>query len=577
MLDVVRASLDDAEIGAWRTRVERVGAELGWVERRCVARRHAGGVLLAISAPADQLLLATEVNEWALCAALVQQDPNRWAGLADALVAAAIDGANPGAELAPALLPVIEENAALARFRTLSAIEAAPRMRALIKAASDRSLPHFADDTELTLGSGRGSRTFALERLPVPSEIPWDELSDIPTALVTGSNGKTTTVRLVAACARAHGWRPGYNCTDGVFIGDETLASGDYSGPAGARLVVRDRRTEAAILEVARGGILRRGLAVARADVAVVTNISSDHFGEYGIDDLAGLADVKLSVAAVLAARGRLVLNADDALLRMKARELALRYGLDSNPAWFARDWDQSYLRKYRTQGAATCGVRDGRLWLQDAHREEDLGLVTAMPLSIRGIAAYNVANLAAAALVAISLGISANTIAAVFARFGENIADNPGRMMRFEFKGAHVLIDYAHNPDGLRGFLSVATQLRGKGRLGLLLGHAGNRQDSDIAELARAAAEFHPDLIVVKEDEAHLRGRAPGEIPRIIRDELLRLGLQESALPVRDNELDAARYALEWARPGDVLALPLHSPNARAAVVSILQGRPEG
>jgi len=214
---------------------------------------------------------------------------------------------------------------------------------------------------------------------------------------------------------------------------------------------------------------------------------------------------------------------------------------------------------------------------LQDAHREEDLGLVTAMPLSIRGIAAYNVANLAAAALVAISLGIPANTIAAVFARFGENIADNPGRMMRFEFKGAHVLIDYAHNPDGLRGFLSVATQLRGKGRLGLLLGHAGNRQDSDIAELARAAAEFHPDLIVVKEDEAHLRGRAPGEIPRIIRDELLRLGLQESALPVRDNELDAARYALEWARPGDVLALPLHSPNARAAVVSILQGRPEG
>jgi UDP-N-acetylmuramyl tripeptide synthase len=337
-------------------------------------------------------------------------------------------------------------------------------------------------------------------------------------------------------------------------------------------LVVRDRRTEAAILEVARGGILRRGLAVSRADVAVVTNISSDHFGEYGIDDLAGLADVKLSVAAVLATRGRLILNADDPLLRMKARELALRYGLDSNPAWFARDWDLSYLRKYRAQGAATCGVRDGRLWLQDRELEQDLGLVTAMPLSIGGIAAYNVANLAAAALVAVSLGIPAGTIAAVFARFGEKIADNPGRMMRFDFKGAHVLVDYAHNPDGLRGFLSVATQLRGKGRLGLLLGHAGNRQDSDITELARAAAEFNPDLIVVKEDEAHLRGRTPGEIPRIIRDELLRLGLQESVLPVRDNEFDAARYALEWARPGDVLALPLHSPTARAAVVSLLQ-----
>jgi cyanophycin synthetase len=482
VLDVVRASLDEAAIGAWRARVERVSAQLGWPDRRTVVRRHAGGVLLAISAPADQLLLATEVNEWALCAALSERDPKRWVALQDALAAAAMDEANPATELAPGVLPVIEESAALARFRQLSAVEAAPKMSALIKAASDRSLPHFADDTELTLGAGKGSRTFALTLLPAPAEVPWSELSDIPTALITGSNGKTTTVRLVAACARAHGWRPGYNCTDGVFIGDETLASGDYSGPAGARLVVRDRRTEAAILEVARGGILRRGLAVSRADVAVVTNISSDHFGEYGIDDLAGLADVKLSVAAVLAARGRLVLNADDPLLRMKARELALRYGLVERPAWFARDADQAYLRKYRAEGAATCGVRAGRLWLQDADLEQDLGSVTGMPLSIGGIAAYNIANLAAAALVADSLGIAARTIAAVFARFGEKIADNPGRMMRFEFKGAHVLIDYAHNPDGLRGFLSVATQLRGQGRLGLLLGHAGNRQDADIA-----------------------------------------------------------------------------------------------
>lgn len=572
VLDVIRTRVDDALIAAWRARAERAGAALGWPQRRSVARRHANGVLLAISAPADQLLLATEINEWALCAALVERDPSAWATLKDALVAAAIEGADPAASLAPEVLPVIEEAAAIARFKRLSSLEAAPKMRALIDAAGTRSLPHFVDDTELTLGAGRGSRTFGLNALPNANEVPWAELSDIPTAIVTGSNGKTTTVRLVAACARAHGWRPGYNCTDGVFVGDETLATGDYSGPAGARLVMRDRRTEAAILEVARGGILRRGLAVSRADVAVVTNISSDHFGEYGIDDLAGLADVKLSVAAVVAEHGRLVLNADDALLRMKARELGLRYGASLSPAWFARDAEQSYLRGYRAQGASTCGVRDGRLWLHDGDREHDLGAVSAMPLSIDGMATYNVANLAAAALAAILLGIPANTISAVFARFGATIADNPGRMMRFEFKGAYVLVDYAHNPDGLRGFLAVAEQLRGTGRLGLLLGHAGNRQDADIAELARVAAGFKPDLIVVKEDEAHLRGRSPGDVPRIIRNELLRLGLQESALPVRDNELDAARCALEWARPGDVLALPLHSASARAAVLSILK-----
>ena len=528
-------------------------------------------MLLAISAPSDQLLLATEINEWALCATLVERDPNRWGGLQAALAAAAIEDADPGAGSA-AFAPVIEERAALARFGQLSTLEAIPKLRALLKSAADRALPHFIDDNELTVGAGAGSRTFALGHLPAVNEVPWSELSDVPTAIVTGSNGKTTTVRLIAACARAHGWRAGYNCTDGVFIGEDTLASGDYSGPAGARLVLRDRRTQAAILEAARGGILRRGLAVSRADVALVTNISSDHFGEYGIDDLGGLADAKLSVAAAVTPKGTLVLNADDALLRAKAAELAPRFGRAPTLAWFALDADQPHMREYRAQGAWTCGVRQRRLVLQQPNREHDLGSVSEMPLSMHGLAAYNVSNLAAAALAALTLGFPAGTIASVFARFGDQLTDNPGRMMRFDYHGAQVLIDYAHNPEGLRGFLSVADQLRGRGRFGLLLGHAGNRKDEDIADLASVAAEFKPDLIVVKEDEAHLRGRAPGEIPRIIRAELLRLGFNGSALPVRDNELDAARYALDWAKAGDVLALPLHSPAARAAVVALLR-----
>ena len=571
VLDVIGAPLDDSLIGAWQARVERAGAQLGWPDRQVRARRHARGVLLAISAPVDQLLLATEINEWALCAALVERDPKRWAGLQAALAAAAIEDAEPGAGSA-AFAPVIEERAALARFAQLSTLEAIPKLRALLKRAADRALPHFIDDNELTVGAGAGSRTFALSHLPAVNEVPWNELSDVPTAIVTGSNGKTTTVRLIAACARAHGWRAGYNCTDGVFVGDEILASGDYSGPAGARLVLRDRRAEAAILEAARGGILRRGLAVSRADVAVITNISSDHFGEYGIDDLDGLAEAKFSVGSAVAADGRLVLNADDALLRAKARDLAVRFGRAPALAWFALDADQPYLREYRAQGAWTCGARQGRLMLQQPSGEHDLGSVSDMPLSINGLAAYNVSNLAGAALAAAALGVPAGTCASVLARFGDRLADNPGRMMLFKFRGAQVLIDYAHNPDGLRGFLWVADRMRTHGRLGLLLGHAGNRKDEDIAALAGVAAEFKPDLIVVKEDEAHLRGRAPGEIPRIIRAELLRLGLDASALPVCDNELDAARYALDWAHPGDVLALPLHSPAARAAVVALLQ-----
>jgi UDP-N-acetylmuramyl tripeptide synthase len=571
VLEVAAVAVDETLIAAWRQRVERAAAMLGWTEHRSAVRRHANGVLLAISAPSDQLWLATEINEWALCAALAERDPSTRDALGAALVAAAADSED-GVPAPADLAPIIEEAGAFARFQKLASLEKQPALRALLAAAATRALPHVLDESHLTLGAGVGGRSFPITGLPQVNDIRWDDLSGIPTAIVTGSNGKTTTVRLLAACARAHGWHTGYNCTDGVYLDDQVLASGDYSGPAGARMVMRDPRSEAAILEIARGGILRRGIAVSRADTALVTNISRDHFGEYGIDDLAGLADVKLSVAANVNPNGELVLNADDPQLRIKSGELARRFGRRLRLGWFALDANQPWLRECRSLGASSCGVRDGRLCLQVRGVEHDLGPIAAMPLSIEGMATYNVANLAGAALGANALGIPAATIAAVFARFGENLNDNPGRMMRFEFNGAQVLIDYAHNPDGLRGFLSVAAHLRGNGRLGLLLGHAGNRKDRDIADLARVAAEFHPDLVVVKEDEAHLRGRAPGEIPGIIRTELLRLGISETSLPVRNSELEAAHYALDWARPGDVLAMPLHSPGARATVVAELQ-----
>ena len=573
MLDVVGVSIDDGLIAAWRARVERAGARLDWVHRQAVARRHAGGASLAIAAPYDQLFLATEVNEWALCAALVARDPVRWSALERALVAEALQAAESAANPAADIQPVIEESAALARFERLSSLESHPKLRALLDAAATRGLPHVVDESELTLGAGVGGRNFSLIALPDVADVRWEELRGIPTAIVTGSNGKTTTVRLLAACARTHGWHAGYNCTDGVFLDDEALVMGDYSGPAGARMVMRERRTQAAILEIARGGILRRGIAVSQANTAVITNLSSDHFGEYGIHDLAGLAEVKLAVAAAVNLNGLLVLNADDSQLRAQADGLVRRFGRSRPLGWFAVNPDQQTLREYRLRGASTCGVREGRLHLSHGGAEHDLGLISAMPLSMGGIAAYNVANMAGAALAAVALGIAPTTISAVLARFGANLKDNPGRMMRFEVRGVKVLIDYAHNPDGLRGFLKVADHLRrGTGRLALLLGHAGNRKDADIEELARVAAEFQPDLVVVKEDEAHLRGRAPGEIPRIIRAELRRLGFPDSALLVGNSEVEAARYALDWARPGDVLALPMHSSSARATLVAMLE-----
>jgi UDP-N-acetylmuramyl tripeptide synthase len=581
VLELSGVAADDALLSGWRARVDRARRHLGWATStslvdssairpsalQTVVRLHATGASLAIAAPCDQLFTATEVNEWALCAALFERDSLHWSALQDALAAAAAEG-SPGA----AIRPVLEESAAMARFEQLADLEARPELRALIDAADARGLPSVLDETTLTLGTGARGRDYVLTELPFVADVPWGELQGIPTAVVTGSNGKTTTVRLVAACTRAQGWPTGFNCTDGVFVDGEALAAGDYAGPVGARMVARDRRIEAAVLETARGGILRRGIAVNQVRAAIVTNISSDHFGEYGIHDLDGLADTKLSVAGAMAADGVLVLNADDAQLRARAATLAQRFGRSPAVGWFALDADAALLTAHRQHGGATCGASRGRLVLGRAGREYDLGEIASMPLSVGGSATYNVANLAGAALTAAALGVAPEMIAAVFARFGTDPTDNAGRMMRFNVRGVTVLVDYAHNPEGMRGLLEVAQHLRGgRGRLGMLLGHAGNRRDADIEAVARVAAEFRPDLVVVKEDESYLRGRAPGEVPGIIRAELLRRGLPDAALPLRMTELEAVRCVLDWARPGDVLALPVHSSAARAATLAML------
>ena len=574
VLDAVGEPVDDAVLDAWRRRVLRAAARLGWPEPHTVVRRHAAGVSLSLSAPLDQLFLATEVNEWALCATLAENEPERRSALQAALFAQALEAAPEGTLATSIIAPVLDEPAAFARFESLSKSESNPRLRALLDVAISRALPYAVDESELTLGAGKDGRQYPLAQLPAVAAVRWDELHDVPTALVTGSNGKTTTVRLLAAFAREHGWHAGYNCTDGVFLDDEVLASGDYSGPAGARIVLRDPRTQAAILETARGGMLRRGLAVSQADVAIVTNVSSDHFGEYGIDDLEGLAEVKLVVAAAVKPAGLLVLNAGDARLREAVKGVGSRFGRMPPLGWFGTSDSHNRLEEYRAHGAFTCGIRAGHLVAHHGGAANDLGRITDMPLTMNAVASYNVANIAGAALAGMALGIPPATIAAVLSNFGRNPHDNPGRMMRFDQHGVTVLIDYAHNPDGLRGFLTVANHLRGGGRLAILLGHAGNRLDEDIEALAQVAAEFRPDLVVVKENEAQLRGRQPGEVPRIIRAALQRIGFPEDRLRERSSELEAARCALEWALPGDILALPVHSLSARTAVVQILEER---
>lgn len=553
------ARLDPTALAGWRDRVALVRAALDWPAAALVVRRHASGASLAFAAPADQLYTAAEANEWAWLASLQALQPP-------------VEG---DGRHAPGQPPAWDQDGALHALRTMAVEEANPALVALLDAARARGVPAHADDELLSIGEGIGSRAWPVRALPAADAVPWSALHGIPLAVVTGSNGKTTTVRLLAAMTRAQGWNSGYSSTDGLFVGSERLDSGDFSGPVGARTVLREPTVEAAILETARGGLLRRGLAIQGARVALVTNISPDHFGEYGIHGLDDLAQVKLTVARALAPDGLLVLNADDPLLLRRGAASAAH---GTRSGWFALDDAHPRLRAHRAEGGTTCGVRDGNLLLSITGQEHDLGAVAAMPITLSGSAGYNIANAAASALGAAGLGVAVGTIAAVLARFGDQPGDNPGRLQRWRYGeipgGVQVFLDYAHNPDGLRGLLQVAGATRGSGRLGLILGQAGNREDRDIRALAMVAATSKPDRVWLKDmGGEYMRGRATGAVAAILHDELLQQGLASAALVVCLEETRAVRDALAWAKSGDVLVLPIHEPAARDDIVALLDG----
>lgn len=292
------------------------------------------------------------------------------------------------------------------------------------------------------------------------------------------------------------------------------------------------------------------------------------------------IAEAKLVLAHAVRDWGTLVLNGGDHVLLRAAASLP--HSQAARWALFAPDHDTAILQVVRQHGGSTCGVRAGRLVLDLQGVETDLGAVVDMPLSLDGAAAFNVENLAAAALAAAVVGWPLAAVKQVLSIFGGQSDDNPGRLQRFELRGATVVVDYAHNPDGLAQLLAVARQLLASrpkadagARLGLLLGQAGNRSDLAIRELARVAADFAPDQVLIKERPQMLRGRSPGSVSALIEQALQQAGLAPSRCARVDDEEVAAMQLLNWARPGDVVVLPLHTTAVRERVLSVLQASP--
>lgn len=562
---------------AWERVVARLLAAVGWGGAATATRTFDRGVSLAFAAPVDGLYAACEVNETAWAMAWTAE----WAALAGSEDAQPTDEGEGGAlDVAD---DVRDDRAAdrvvrradldvVPRLRAAIAAEANPALVALARAAEARGVQCLIDPDDVSVGLGTGGRSWPVDAIPPVGAVAWSVVHDVPVALVTGTNGKSTTVRLAAAMARAAGRMAGVSTTDWVRVGDVVLDEGDWSGPGGARLALRDPRTEIAILECARGGMLRRGLAVTRADVAAITNVAADHLGDFGIGSVAELADVKRIVARVAA---RLVLNADDPVLVAGAEAMG-----PAPVTWFSLDPRNGVVAAALAGGGCAVVLDGGVIVVLDAGHgaaggvaRTDVVTLDEVPIAFGGAARHNAANALCAVGVAWGLGLPFGAIREGLASFGGAPEDNPGRLNVFEVGGCTVVVDYAHNPHGMLALADVVAALPGGRRL-IVLGQAGDRSDDDLRDLAAAALAMRPDVVLVKELAEMLRGRPLGEVPRVLVAALRDLGVPDGAIERVDDELAGTRRALELAAEGDVIVLPIHKQ--REAVVALLRGLSE-
>ena len=396
----------------------------------------------------------------------------------------------------------------------------------------------------------------AAVRATKPGERPTTVRPHVPVVAVTGTNGKTTTSRVVAHIGRLAGLVVGWSNTDGIWVDGELVEAGDYSGPSGARRVLADPRVGLAVTETARGGILLRGMGTTHNDVSVVTNISTDHLGLHGVDTLDQLAEVKAVVTRVTRPEGWCVVNGED------PRTFAMRLTSPARPWVFARDPQAPAVRVALTDGGRATTVLEGWVTVLEPDADPDpLVRVVDVPMTFAGLSRPNVENALAAASAALAADLPRRAVAAGLQDFRPGPEHNPGRMNAYSVPvpggSTTVVLDLAHNEAGLEALLEVMAGLRQPGAaLRLALGTAGDRQDEIIVALGELAAKSTDDVVVVHKTE-YLRGRDPAELDELYRAGAAAVGVP--TLPSYGSELLGYLALLDRARPGDVVAVMCH------------------
>lgn len=373
--------------------------------------------------------------------------------------------------------------------------------------------------------------------------------SRVPIAAVTGTNGKTTTARMLAHIAKMGGYTPGLTTTDGVYIDGQRTVEGDMTGPVSARMVLSDPQIDLAVLETARGGLLRAGMGVSEVNVGAVINIQSDHLGLKGIDTLEQLAEVKRVVVEV--ARDCAVLNADDPnVLKMSAyTDAKVICYVTMNPA-------HALVREHIRAGGRACaleaGVNGHMITLYDKGSHIPLLWTHLIPATMEGRALHNVQNAMVAAAMAFSMGIKLDAIRHGLRTFDTTFFQAPGRMNVYNEHPFKVLMDYGHNAHAVGVMADLAQRLDVAGRRLVVVAGPGDRRDEDLHAIAEAVAGKF-DHYVCRRDDG-LRGRDGDEVPRIIAKALQARGVSAEAITIIPDEQAAIDASLRMARSGDLL-----------------------
>jgi cyanophycin synthetase len=363
----------------------------------------------------------------------------------------------------------------------------------------------------------------------------------IPIIAITGTNGKTTTTRLIAHIVKNNGHRVGFTTSDGIYVQNHMMLKGDTTGPVSAEFILKDPTVDFAVLETARGGILRAGLGFAHCDIGVITNIQEDHLGLADIYTLEDLARVKSVVINSVKKDGWAVLNADN--------EYCVHIGkkADCNVAYFSRNEDNKIIKAHCKKGGIACICENGFITIKKGDWKIRVQRTILIPLTFGGTVPFMIENVLAATLATYLWGFKTDDIQTSLQTFIPSAAQTPGRMNIFEFKDFRFMIDFAHNPDGYNGIKYFLQHIDSPLKIGIIAG-TGDRRDEDIIELGKISAEMF-DYVILRQ-EKHLRGRTEENILGLLIEGIKSVDADKK-FEIVPKEVDAIKHAMSMARPG--------------------------